>query len=117
MSNSEPNSLAAKSCVPCHEGTLALKGDALRSLAQQIPDWSVVEEHHLLRDFRFPDFKTALDFVNRAGAIAEAEGHHPDLLLAWGRVEAKIYTHKIGGLSESDFILAAKLDRAYPDRS
>jgi 4a-hydroxytetrahydrobiopterin dehydratase len=86
-------------------------------LAQQVPDWSVVEEHHLLRTFRFPDFKTALDFVNRAGAVAESEGHHPDLLLAWGRVEAKIYTHKIDGLSESDFILAAKLDLAFAGRA
>ncbi len=109
--------LAAKSCIPCREGAPAITGDALAQLAKQIPEWSVVDEHHLLRDFRFPDFKTALDFVNRAGAIAEAEGHHPDLLLSWGSVQAKIYTHKIGGLSESDFILAAKLDRAYAERA
>ncbi|MCL5743987.1 MAG: 4a-hydroxytetrahydrobiopterin dehydratase [Acidobacteria bacterium] len=113
MNDSNAGHLAARSCVPCREGVPALRGEALLRLAQQIPDWDVVEEHPLLRSFNFPDFKTALDFVNRAGAIAEAEGHHPDLLLSWGRVEAKIYTHKINGLSESDFILAAKLDLAF----
>ena len=113
MGNSKSDQLAAKSCVACREATVPLKGAGLADFAQQVPDWNVVEEHHLLRIFRFPDFKTALDFVNRAGAVAESEGHHPDLLLAWGRVEAKIYTHKIDGLSESDFVLAAKLDRAF----
>jgi 4a-hydroxytetrahydrobiopterin dehydratase len=117
VSNSKSDNLAAKSCVPCREGTPALKGEGLVHFAQQVPDWSVVEEHHLLRTFVFPDFKTALDFVNRAGAVAESEGHHPDLLLAWGRVEAKVYTHKIDGLSENDFILAAKLDRAFAGRA
>ena len=117
MGNSKSDDLAAKSCIPCREGMAALKGEGLGHLARQVPDWSVVEEHHLLRTFRFPDFKTALDFVNRAGAVAESEGHHPDLLLAWGRVEAKIYTHKIDGLSESDFVLAAKLDRAFTGRA
>ncbi len=111
------SSLAAKSCIPCREGVPALKGDVLAGLARQLPQWYVMEEHHLWRAFVFPDFRTALDFVNRAGEIAEAEGHHPDLTLSWGRVEAKIYTHKIDGLSESDFILAAKLDRAYADRA
>ena len=106
--------LAAKRCVPCSEAVPPLKGRELASLAQQLPAWQVVGEHHLLRTFTFPDFKSALDFVNRAAQIAETEGHHPDLTLSWGRVEAKIYTHKIGGLSESDFILAAKLDAAYP---
>lgn len=117
MSNFKSDHLAAQFCVPCREGVAALKGESLIRLAQQVPEWNVVEEHHLLRSFSFPDFKTALDFVNRAGAIAEAEGHHPDLLLSWGRVEVKIYTHKIGGLSESDFILAAKLERAFADRA
>ncbi len=117
MGEQKSDNLAVKSCVPCREGVRPLKGSAMASLARQLPDWEVVEEHHLLRSYSFPDFKTALDFVNRAGAIAENEGHHPDLLLSWGRVEAKIYTHKIEGLSESDFILAAKLDRAYSDRA
>ena len=73
-----------------------------------------IADHHLTKSFAFPDFKTALAFVNRAGAVAEAEGHHPDLLLTWGRVDVKTYTHKIDGLTESDFILAAKIDREFP---
>jgi 4a-hydroxytetrahydrobiopterin dehydratase len=79
----------------------------------QLPGWQVVDGHHLTRSFQFPDFKTALEFVNRAGAVAEEEGHHPDLLLAWGKVDVKTWTHKIDGLTESDFILAAKIDRLY----
>jgi len=73
----------------------------------------VVDGHHLLKTFTFPDFKTALAFVNRAGEIAEEEGHHPDLLLSWGKVEVKTWTHKIDGLTESDFILAAKIDKLH----
>ncbi len=76
----------------------------------QLHGWQVVAEHHLTKTYVFPDFRTALEFVNRAGAIAEAEGHHPDLYLAWGKVEAKIWTHKVDGLTESDFILAARID-------
>jgi len=79
----------------------------------QVPGWQVVEGHHVTRSFQFPDFKTALDFVNRVGAVAEEEGHHPDLLLKWGQVDIKIWTHKVDGLTESDFILAAKIDRLY----
>jgi 4a-hydroxytetrahydrobiopterin dehydratase len=89
----------------------ALKGAELEALKAQLPGWEVVNEHHLHRVFKFPDFKTALDFVNRAGAIAEEQGHHPDLLLAWGRVEVTVFTHKVEGLTESDFVLAAKIDR------
>ena len=81
--------------------------------AQQLPDWKIVEEHHVAKSFLFADFKTALDFVNRVGAIAEQEGHHPDLVLSWGKVDVQIYTHKIRGLTESDFILAAKIDEVY----
>ena len=104
--------LAAKHCVPCRGGVPPLKGEELGLLAAQLPDWTVVNDHHITRSFRFPDFKTALDFVNRIGAIAEAEGHHPDITLAWGRVDVLTYTHKIDGLTESDFILAAKFDQA-----
>ena len=105
-------SLAAKHCVPCRGGVPPLRGEELGRLAAQLPDWTVVNGHHITRSFRFPDFKTALDFVNRIGAIAEAEGHHPDITLAWGRVDVLTYTHKIDGLTESDFILAAKIDQA-----
>ena len=103
-------SLAQKHCVPCKGGTPALKGAALKALANEVPNWTVVQEHQLERIFKFPDFVTALAFVNRIGEIAEAEGHHPDMELGWGRVAVKIYTHKVDGLTESDFILAAKID-------
>jgi 4a-hydroxytetrahydrobiopterin dehydratase len=104
-------SLADKTCVPCKGGVPPLKGEALNALQAELPDWQVIAEHRLYRAFKFPDFKTALDFVNRAGAIAEEQAHHPDILLAWGRAEVTIYTHKINGLTESDFVLAAKIDR------
>jgi 4a-hydroxytetrahydrobiopterin dehydratase len=106
-------SLAEKHCVPCRGGVPALQGEALAQMQAQLPGWQVVDGHHLTRSFQFPDFKTALEFVNRAGAIAEEEGHHPDLLLSWGKVDVKTWTHKIDGLTESDFILAAKIDRLY----
>jgi 4a-hydroxytetrahydrobiopterin dehydratase len=92
-----------------------LSGDALAALAQQLPDWKIVEQHHLAKTFLLPDFKQALEVVNRIGAIAEAEGHHPDLCLSWGKVDVQIYTHKIRGLTESDFVLAAKIDREFFD--
>ena len=102
--------LAAKTCVPCRGGTPPLKGAELEGLERQVPGWNVVEEHHLQKTFRFPDFRKALEFVNRVGNLAEEQGHHPDIFLAWGKVEVKIWTHKIDGLTESDFILAAKVD-------
>jgi len=92
-----------------------LKGGALEKFRKETPGWQVVDEHHLTRTFTFPDFKTALDFVNRVGAIAEQEGHHPDLYLSWGKVGVTTWTHKIDGLTESDFILAAKIDRLHPN--
>jgi 4a-hydroxytetrahydrobiopterin dehydratase len=105
--------LAEQHCVPCRGGVPPLKGEQLTPFAKQLPDWKIVDEHHLAKSFVFPDFKTGLDFVNRAGAIAEAEGHHPDLCLAWGKVDVQIYTHKIKGLTASDFVLAAKSDQVY----
>jgi 4a-hydroxytetrahydrobiopterin dehydratase len=106
-------SLAEKHCVPCRGGVPPLHGEELEKMKAQLPEWQVVDGHHLTRSYTFPDFKTALDFVNRVGAIAEAEGHHPDLYLAWGKVDVKTWTHSINGLSESDFILAAKIDRLH----
>ena len=103
-------SLAQKHCVPCKGGTPALQGAPLQALASQVPHWSVVRDHQIERIFKFPDFVTALAFVNRVGEIAEAESHHPDIELGWGRVAVKIYTHKVDGLTESDFVLAAKID-------
>jgi 4a-hydroxytetrahydrobiopterin dehydratase len=86
-------------------------GTELAALQAKVPQWNVVNEHHLHRMFRFPDFKQALDFVNQVGGIAETEGHHPDILLSWGKAEITTWTHTIDGLTESDFILAAKIDR------
>ena len=106
--------LSGKHCVPCRGGVPPLEGDAIRSLHSQLAGgWLVVEEHHLEKSYNFPDFRQALDFTVRVGEIAEREGHHPDIHLAWGRVKLVIWTHKIDGLTESDFILAAKADDAY----
>jgi 4a-hydroxytetrahydrobiopterin dehydratase len=105
--------LAEKHCVPCRGGVPPLRGEELTTFAEQLPDWKIVEEHHVAKSFLFPDFKAGLDFVNSVGAVAEAEGHHPDLCLGWGKVDVQIYTHKIRGLTESDFVLAAKVDQLY----
>ena len=103
--------LAEKTCIPCRGGVPPLSAEEIRPLEAQVKQWKVVNHHHLEREFKFPDFKTALDFVNKVGVIAETQGHHPDILLAWGKVGITIWTHKIEGLTESDFILAAKIDR------
>ena len=104
--------LSEKKCVPCRGGVPALHGKAIEDLLSKLDEgWSVVQEHHLTKTYPFNDFVQALAFVNRVGAVAEAEGHHPDILLSWGRVRVDIWTHKANGLTESDFILAAKADR------
>ena len=103
--------LAGEKCIPCRGGVPALHGEELRQLVEHLGgDWTVVDEHHLEKEIAFPDFATALAFTNRVGAIAEEEGHHPDIHLAWGKVRIIIWTHKIDGLTRSDFILAAKID-------
>jgi 4a-hydroxytetrahydrobiopterin dehydratase len=111
-----PEQLADKKCVPCRGDVPALKGQELEKLHKNVPQWKVEKEHHIHREFRFPDFKQALDFVNRVGALAEEQGHHPDILLSWGKAGITIWTHKIDGLTESDFIMAAKIDRLSNDR-
>lgn len=104
-------SLAKKKCVPCTKGVPPLKGEKLLPLAKQLGNsWKIINEHHLEKEYHFPDFAKALAFTNRVGEVAEKEGHHPDILLSWGKVKIQIWTHKIDGLSESDFILAAKCD-------
>ena len=105
--------LASRKCKPCKEGSPPLKGDRIAEYARAIDDqWCIVQEHHLEKEFKFRDFKDALAFVNRVGEIAEAEGHHPEIWFTWGKVRLKIWTHKVDGLTESDFILAAKADAA-----
>jgi 4a-hydroxytetrahydrobiopterin dehydratase len=103
-------SLADKQCVPCRGGVPPLAGDRIRELQQELGGgWEVIDDHHLSKEFAFEDFAGALSFVNRVGEIAEREGHHPDIYLAWGKVRIEIWTHKIDGLTESDFVLAAKI--------
>jgi 4a-hydroxytetrahydrobiopterin dehydratase len=105
------NELAAKECVPCKGGVPPLKGEDLRKFKQPLGgDWTVPNEHHLEKEFAFKNFRQALDFTVRVGELAERVGHHPDLYLSWGKVRINIWTHKINGLTESDFILAAKIE-------
>ncbi len=107
--------LAEKTCVPCKGGVSPMTGRELQGILKLVPEWKAVNEHHIVRTFGFPDFKQALDFVNRVGEVAEKQGHHPDILLAWGKAEITLWTHKINGLTESDFIMAAKIDQLYPN--
>jgi len=102
--------LSESQCVPCRGGVPPLAGSEISRLHEELgAEWAVVDEHHLEREFPFPDFLSALEFTNRVGRVAEEQGHHPDIFLAWGRVRVTIWTHKIDGLTESDFILAAKI--------
>ena len=106
------SSLADKDCVPCKGGVPPLKGSDLARLGKELKrGWQIVNEHHLEREFKFKNFHEALSFTNRVGELAEAQGHHPDIYLTWGRVKVSICTHKIDGLTESDFVLAAKVDK------
>lgn len=102
--------LAKLTCVPCKGGIPPLAGKELADLASRVSGWKVVEAHHIEKSYTFPDFVSALEFVKAIAAIAEEQGHHPDILLRWGNVKVTIWTHKIDGLTESDFILAAKID-------
>ena len=108
------NELAQRRCVPCKGGVPPLKGEALMSVHKKLENgWQVIEEHHLEKEFAFKNFRQALDFTNKIGEVAETEGHHPDIYLAWGKVKVLVWTHKINGLTESDFIYAAKTDQCY----
>ena len=104
-------SLSNKQCIPCRGGIPPLKGATLVQLFEQLRNgWAVIDEHHLEKEFRFKDFREALEFTNKVGALAEEQGHHPDISLAWGKVKITVWTHKIDGLTESDFVFAAKVD-------
>ena len=104
-------SLTDRECLPCKGGVPPLKGEELATSAAQLGnEWRVVDEHHLEKTYRFRDFREALDFTNQVGELAESVGHHPDIHLAWGQVKVTIWTHKIDGLTETDFVFAAKTD-------
>lgn len=104
------SSLAGERCVPCRGGVPPLTAEEIAPLLREIgSEWRVIDNHHLQREWKFPDFAQALAFTNRVGAIAEQEGHHPDIYLAWGKVRVTIWTHAIDGLTRSDFVLAAKI--------
>ena len=108
--NSRLSSLSNKSCVPCRGGIAPLtKNEYEPLLAELGEEWEVIDTHHLEKTILLKNFAEALTFTNQVGSIAEKEGHHPDIELGWGRVKIIIWTHKIDGLSESDFILAAKI--------
>ena len=103
--------LSQKSCTPCQKGATRLQGEELQAYVKHLPDgWTVVDGHHLKKEFKFPDFVQALDFVNTIGSLAEAENHHPDILLTYGKATITLWTHKINGLHENDFILAEKIE-------
>jgi len=106
------NELASRDCVPCRGGVPPLQAAEIQDLLAQLGnDWRVIDDHHLQKEFKLKNFTEALAFTNQVGAIAEAQNHHPDISLAWGQVEITIWTHKIDGLTESDFVFAAKCEK------
>ena len=104
--------LADRECLPCRGGVPPLASAEIERLRADLdPAWQLIRDHHLEREYRFPDWKSAFAFVARVSELAESVGHHPDVTLSWGRVGIQLWTHAIDGLSESDFVFAAKLDR------
>lgn len=106
--------LAEKTCVACRGGEPPLPADEAAALLDQLSGWEIVDNHHLVKSYRFKNFAEALAFVNVVGAIADEQNHHPDVYLAWGKARIEVWTHKINGLTESDFIFAAKVDALSP---
>lgn len=102
--------LLSKKCVPCEGGVPHLTASESAALRKEVPDWEVVDGHHLKCRFKFKNFAEALVFVNKVGSLAEAEGHHPNISFGWGYADITTFTHAVDGLSENDFILAAKID-------
>jgi len=104
--------LADKQCTPCKKGGQPLKGEALSQLAAEVDaGWQLIDQHHLEKLFKLENFAQALAFVNKVGELAEEQGHHPEIFLTWGKAKITLYTHAVDGLSESDFIMAAKIER------
>lgn len=107
-----PDSLSQKQCTPCRGDVPPLRGEPLAQLHRQLgAEWKVIDEQRLEKEYLFKNFREALAFTNKIGEIAEQQGHHPDIFLSYGKVKIQLWTHKINGLSESDFILAAKCDK------
>ena len=107
--------LASMVCVPCRGGVPPMGRAEVASYLEDLGNgWQVVEGHHLEKEYRFKDFAEALAFTDRVGALAESVGHHPDIHLAWGKVQLTVWTHKIDGLHEADFVFAAKADSVLP---
>ena len=105
------NDLADRECIPCKGGVPPLELDRIHELLAQLDGWRAEGAHHLEKQYSFSDFAAALEFVNRVGVVAEEQNHHPDIWFTWGKARIEIRTHKIDGLTESDFVLAAKIDR------
>ena len=106
------NILHKKTCEPCKGGIPPLTNEQIIPLLKQIdPQWNVVDNHHLTKEYTFKNFVDALNFTNKVGDLAESEDHHPDIHLSWGKVIVTIWSHKINGLHENDFIFAAKCDQ------
>ena len=110
--NGSTSTLALKHCTPCREGMAPLKDDEAGRLLGELDGWAITPGPRVAKTWKLANFADALSFVNRIGAIAEAEDHHPDIALAWGRVGVELWTHAAGGLTENDFIVAAKIDEA-----
>lgn len=106
--------LAQKTCIPCQGGIFPLKGNELKTLLEKLGNnWNIIKEHHLEKEYLFSNFQKGLDFTIKVGELAENQGHHPDIYLTWGKVRLTVWTHKIDGLTESDFIFAAKADQVF----
>ena len=106
--------LSEMQCIPCRGGVPPLSGAELAKFAEELGSgWRVVDDHHLEKEYTFPDFVTALAFINRVGEMAEEQDHHPDLYMTWGKARVKIWTHKIDGLTESDFVFAARAEALF----
>ncbi|WP_254967944.1 4a-hydroxytetrahydrobiopterin dehydratase [Cyanobium sp. CH-040] len=107
---SDAVALRDETCIPCRDGGPTLDAEELAELKAELPGWQVIDGHHLHKHLEFADFRTALDWLSRAGAICEEQGHHGDFRVGWGYVDVDVFTHKANGLTRADAVLAAKFD-------
>lgn len=107
------NSLSKQKCKPCENIGARFSKEQINAHLKHIKNWQCIKNHHLVKSFSFPDFKSALNFVNKVGKLAEKEAHHPDIQLSWGKVEITLFTHALDVLTINDFILASKIDKRY----